>query len=177
MIKTGDYAYTLTYLLTYSMEQSPHWEANWFSTSSEIPFILWNPKVHYCIHNCLPPVPILSQSNPAPAPPSHCKTHINIILPSMSGSSKWSISLRFPHQNPEYAYMHINIKIGQTKDSKKYKRKDAYMKIRRQFSKVLKTSSREKICGARSWQPKATERQKTFHPMCCINWSWYGNMN
>jgi len=40
----------LTYLLTYSMEQSPSWEANRFSASQDIPRILWNPKVHYCIH-------------------------------------------------------------------------------------------------------------------------------
>jgi hypothetical protein len=26
-----------TYLLTYSMEQSPSWEANWFAASQEIP--------------------------------------------------------------------------------------------------------------------------------------------
>jgi hypothetical protein len=31
--------------LTYSMKQSP-WEANWFAASQEIPWILWNPKIH-----------------------------------------------------------------------------------------------------------------------------------
>ena len=30
------------YLLTYSMVQSPSWEANWFAASQEIPRILWN---------------------------------------------------------------------------------------------------------------------------------------
>jgi hypothetical protein len=89
----------LTYVLIYSMEQSPSWEANQFVTSHEIPHILWNPKVHYHMYNCPPPVSILSQPNPVPTCTSHfLKIHPNIILPYMSGSPHWSHSLRFPHQ-------------------------------------------------------------------------------
>jgi hypothetical protein len=53
-----------TYLLTYSMVQSPSWAANWFATSQEIPRISRNPKVHYRTHKRPPPVSILGQSNP-----------------------------------------------------------------------------------------------------------------
>ena len=59
----------LGFLLTYSMVQSPSWEANWFAASQEIPRILWNLKVHYRTHKRQPPVPILGQPNPVHIPP------------------------------------------------------------------------------------------------------------
>jgi hypothetical protein len=88
-------------LLTYSMEQSPSREANWSAASQEISRILWNPKVHHRTHKRTPPVPILSQLHPVHTPTSHFpKIHLNIIIPSTSGSPQWSPSLRVPHQNP-----------------------------------------------------------------------------
>jgi len=90
--------------LTCFMEQSPSGEANWFAASQEFPRILWNPKVHYCIHKCPPPVPILNQLDSVHKPTSDfLKTHLNIVLPSTPGSPKWPLSLRFPHQTPVQA--------------------------------------------------------------------------
>ena len=95
--------YSPLYLLTHSTQHSLSWEASRFSTSQEIPRILWNPKVHYRIHKCLPPVPILSQLDPINTPTSYfLKIHLITILPSTPVSPKWSLSLRFPQQNPIY---------------------------------------------------------------------------
>ena len=88
-------------VLTYSMVQSPSWEANWFAASQEIPRISRNPKVHYRTHKRPPPVSILGQPNPVHIPTSHfLEIHPNIIHPSTPRSPHWSLALRFPHQNP-----------------------------------------------------------------------------
>jgi len=73
----------LTYLLTYSMVQSPSWEANWFAASQEIPRISRNPKVHYRTHKRPLPVSILGQPNPTHIPTSNLlEIRPNIIHPS-----------------------------------------------------------------------------------------------
>jgi hypothetical protein len=78
---------------THWTEGSPSWEANSSSASQEIFRILWNKR-------------FISEFTTArhlslPCPPSHIlKIHLNIIFPTTLRSSKLSLSLRFPHQNP-----------------------------------------------------------------------------
>ena len=98
------------FLLTYSMVQSPSWEANWFAASQEIPRISWNPKVHYRTHKRPPPVSILGQPNPVYIPTSHLlEIHPNIIHLSTPRSPQWSLSLRFPHEDPIQKFLPNNI--------------------------------------------------------------------
>ena len=85
------------YLLTYSMVQSPSWEANWFAASQEILHISRNPKVHYRTHKRPPPVSILGQPNSVHIPTSHfLEIHPNIMPPSTPRSSQCLVPSGFP---------------------------------------------------------------------------------
>ena len=85
------------YILTYSMVQSPSWEANWSAASHETPRISRNPKVHYRTHKRPPPVSILGQPNPVHIHTSHfLEIHPNIIRPSTPRSPQWFLPSGFP---------------------------------------------------------------------------------
>jgi len=56
-----------------------HSLANSF-TSEEIPYFLWNPRIHYHVHKSPPVAPILIQMHPVHnVPPCSCKIYSNIL--------------------------------------------------------------------------------------------------
>ena len=72
-----------------------------FQLVKKFPAFLWNPKVLYRTHKRPPTLPILGQPNPVHIPTSHLlEIHPNIIHTSTPKSPQWSLSLRFPHQDP-----------------------------------------------------------------------------
>jgi hypothetical protein len=75
------------------MQQSP-WEAN-SRSESRIPYLAWNPKGHYRLHNTAPLARIPNQMNPADILISYIfKIHFNIIT-SRLRSLTWSLLCRF----------------------------------------------------------------------------------
>ena len=98
---------SFTYLLTSSTQHSHSSECIRFlrQTGNSAHFL--NPKVHYRIHKCSPPVHIQRQLDTVHIPTSHLLNfHLCIIFPSMSASPKMSLSLKLPHQNPVYSSLH-----------------------------------------------------------------------
>ena len=96
---------TCMYLLTYSMEQSPSWEANWFWSQSRNSSHFWNPKVPHRTHKCPPPVSILSQLHPVPttSPTSWrsiliLSSHLRLVSPVVS----------FPQVSPPEPCAHLS---------------------------------------------------------------------
>jgi hypothetical protein len=68
---------------SYLLHAAESLKASRVASSQEIPCTWRNPKIHYRVHKCPPPVPILSQLDPVHIPTSHfLKIHLNIILPS-----------------------------------------------------------------------------------------------
>jgi len=62
--------------------QSPSSEADSHSAIQEIPRLLCNRKIHYCVHKMTPLIPILSQTNPVYTFP-HYFPEIQLTLPSL----------------------------------------------------------------------------------------------
>jgi hypothetical protein len=70
------------------------------SVSQEIPRLLRNPTVHYCVHKSPPPIPVLSQMNPIRTLQIwFLKVHFNITLPFMFKSFECSFSFMHSSQN------------------------------------------------------------------------------
>lgn len=82
------------------MKQQPSWEGTGPVASWEIPHILRNWKVHYCVRKNLLLVAVLGQINPVfPLPSYFFKIHFDIVLPYMPSSFLWSLLFRCLHHN------------------------------------------------------------------------------
>jgi len=78
-------------------------EVNTHSASQEIPRLLWNPKVHYCVHKSPPLDTVLSQMHSVHTlSPYFPEIHSNFIFSSTPRSLKLSLPFRFADHNFTY---------------------------------------------------------------------------
>jgi len=87
------------------MEQGPTCETNRFLFSQEIPLILCNPKFIIKFTRARNLYLFSARSIQSMHPHELLKIHFNIILTSTPVFYNWSLSLRFPHQNPHVAFL------------------------------------------------------------------------
>ena len=92
--------YTLTYLLTHSMQQVLLEKLTGSQLVMKFPTFYGTQRYIMAFTSAHHLPPILGQIKPVHAPTSDfLKIHPNIILPSTSLSPQWSLPLRFPHEN------------------------------------------------------------------------------
>lgn len=83
-----------------STEQISCCETEEFSRYSRISAKFWKPQIYYRVYNIPPHAPNLTKKNPIHIIGScFFKTHFDVILPCMSRSLKWSLCVKYPHQN------------------------------------------------------------------------------
>ena len=98
--------YSLIYLLNYLLTPSSKnllEKLRDYQLIKNFPTLLLKPKVHYRIHNCPPPVPILCLLHSGHIRTFHfLKIHLNNIALLLSDLPSWTLPTVFPHQNTIY---------------------------------------------------------------------------